>query len=274
MKISIIIPTYKPKDYLWECLDSIVVQSFSKKDFELILVLNGCCEPWKTDIEKYIASKMIGMNIKFIQLDEGGVSNARNVALDIVEGEYITFIDDDDYISPSFLDDLYNAVTPDTISVCNTMAFWEGESGFVDFPLTNVYKELAVKGVTTTSSKVRKFFSGPCMKLIPMSFIQGRKFDVRFKNGEDSIFMFLISDKFKRVSFSAPTAIYYRRFREGSAVTSHRSRYDIILNGLKMMSVYCGIYFRHPWRYSFNFFITRILGACHGILVGVERKLN
>lgn len=51
MKISVIIPTYKPKAYLWECLDSLVAQTFAKKDFEVLLVLNGCLEPYRSEIE-------------------------------------------------------------------------------------------------------------------------------------------------------------------------------------------------------------------------------
>ena len=47
MKISVIIPTYKPQAYLWKCLDSMVAQTFPKEEFEVILVLNGCSEPWK-----------------------------------------------------------------------------------------------------------------------------------------------------------------------------------------------------------------------------------
>ena len=54
MKISVIIPTYKPKEYLWECLDSLYNQTLSKQDFEVLLVLNGCDEPYKSNIRKYI----------------------------------------------------------------------------------------------------------------------------------------------------------------------------------------------------------------------------
>ena len=71
MKISVIIPTYKPQDYLWECLKSLVAQTFPKEDFEVILVLNGCCEPWKSNIQQYIDDRMQGMNVKYIQTDEG-----------------------------------------------------------------------------------------------------------------------------------------------------------------------------------------------------------
>ena len=118
MYISVIIPTYKPKAYLWECLDSLIIQSFPKEDFEVILVLNGCDEPYKSAIENYISTKMQRMNINFINTKQGGVSNARNLGLDVARGKYITFIDDDDYISSSYLQDLFNIANRDTISLC------------------------------------------------------------------------------------------------------------------------------------------------------------
>ena len=66
IKISVIIPTYKPQNYLWECLESLVRQTFPGQHFEIILVLNGCTEPWKSQIEEFIRRKMSKMNVLFI----------------------------------------------------------------------------------------------------------------------------------------------------------------------------------------------------------------
>ena len=126
MRISVIIPTYKPQAYLWECLDSMVAQTFPKEEFEVILVLNGCTEPYKSDFERYIFTKMAGMNVQFIHTEQGGVSNARNRGLDVAKGEYIAFVDDDDYVSPAYLEELYRVATPDTISLCYPYAFHDG----------------------------------------------------------------------------------------------------------------------------------------------------
>lgn len=262
MKISVIIPTYKPKDYLWECLDSLVTQTFSKEDFEVIIVLNGCCAPWKEEIETYIASKMKGMNINFIQTDVSGVSNARNVALDNAKGEYVTFIDDDDFVSPKFLHELYEKVSLNTVSLCYPFAFNDGDSATqIPYAITEAYNYCVFNNNYTLTSKVRKFFSGPWMKLIPMDFIQDRRFDVRFKNGEDSLFMFLISDRIKNVSFTSKDAIYYRRYRENSAVTSKRSRKSKILNSSHAICLYTKYYLKSPMNYSFYFYIQRIISA-------------
>ena len=270
MKISIIIPTYKPQDYLWECLDSIVAQTFSKREFEVILVLNGCCEPWKNNIGKYILRKMQGMNVNFIQTDQAGVSNARNIGLENTKGEYVAFIDDDDYVSPVYLEELYKKAFPDTISLCYPYAFNDGEDEVqLPYSITDAYEYCRrQKKTLKISSKVRKYFSGPCMKLIPMSCIQERRFDFRFRNGEDSLFMFLISDMVKYISFTSNEAIYYRRFRKDSAVTRKRSLQEKIGNAFELMIEETKIYFRGFPRYGFSFYITRLLGAVRGALVG------
>ena len=258
MKISVIIPTYKPQDYLWECLDSLVAQTFPKEDFEVILVLNGCVEPYKSAVEKYIAENMDEMNVNFIHTEVGGVSNARNLALDQVKGEFVTFIDDDDFVSPKYLELLYEKADAETISICYPHAFKDGYvETAVPYSMRKVYDDLHNKNNIRISSKVRKYFSGPCMKLIPMSFIQDRRFDVRFKNGEDSLFMFLISDKFKKFAFASKDAVYYRRYRENSAMTRYRSKSERFRNSRLMTKEYIHIYIKGG--YSTLFFLSRIL---------------
>ena len=269
MKISVIIPTYKPQAYLWECLDSVVAQTFPKEDFELILVLNGCTEPWKSQIQEYINSKMNGMNVKFIHTEQSGVSNARNLALDVAEGEYIAFVDDDDLISPNYLAGLYDLSDNETVALSNAYAFNDGVLDIkIPYVISDAYEHYSCLG-KVKSSKVRKYFSGPCMKLINMSFIQGRRFDIRFKNGEDSLFMFLISDRIKWVNFSSSDAIYYRRYRENSAVTCKKSMKYILTNGLMLISAYSRIYFSNPFKYSLRRYFYVILGTIHNMYVSI-----
>ena len=244
MKISVIVPTYRPQGYLWECLDSVYNQTFPKSDYELVLVLNGCNEPYHSQIKDWLG-KHSDLQVQFFQTDEGGVSNARNIALDNARGEYITFIDDDDLISPSYLQELYDNAAPDTVSLCYPYAFNDGEvEKQLPYGITDAYCYYMDHRCTSLSSKVRKYFSGPCMKLIPMSFIQGRRFDVRFRNGEDSLFMFLISDKIKKVSFTSKNAIYYRRYRLNSATTNKRNRISVVVNELRLVKMYSLIYFK------------------------------
>lgn len=265
MNISVIIPTYKPQSYLWECLDSIVTQTFSKENFEVIIVLNGCAEPYKSDLEKYIASNMSDMNVMFIHIMQGGVSNARNKALDNATGEYVTFIDDDDFVSPDYLKELYEKASYDTISLSYPYAFIDGDLTQIDNYVTNSYEKYASLGKQTYLNP-RSYFSGPCMKLIPINYIRSRRYDVRLRNGEDSLFMFLISDKFRYVDFTSNKAIYYRRMRENSAVNNNRSRWQNMKSNLLQISIYLQYFFRTPLKYNWFFFITRVGGSLYSAL--------
>lgn len=262
MKISVIVPTYKPQAYLWECLESIFNQTLPKSDYELVLVLNGCNEPYNTQILDWL-SKHKDMNVQFFQTDTGGVSNARNIALDNERGEYVTFIDDDDLISTAYLKELYEKATPDTVSLCYPYAFNDGkiEKQLLSYGVTDAYNYCIEHKCNKLTSMVRKYFSGPCMKLIPISFIQDRRFDVRFKNGEDSLFMFLISDKTKKFAFTSKDAVYYRRYRDNSAYTRSKTKREIIANKTSLIKAYISIYLSKPQKYSLLFFITRLLGT-------------
>ncbi len=258
MKISVIIPTYKPANYIWECLDSIEKQTFPKKDFEVILVLNGCKEPYESKIKEYISNSDVNFN--FIQCDEGGVSKARNIALDNAQGEYITFIDDDDFVSEFYLEELYAMSSANTIALCYPYAFLDGNMKQISYSITDQYND-RVKNGRQNYQRARKYFSGPCMKLIPLSFIENRRFDNRFKNGEDSLFMFLISDKFEWVDFTSEKAVYYRRVRENSAVTTKRSLLNKVINATKIIVEYVKVYTLRNRNYQFKFLMTRILGT-------------
>ncbi|MBR5635489.1 MAG: glycosyltransferase family 2 protein [Pseudobutyrivibrio sp.] len=100
MTFSIIIPVFNMEKYLKECLASVVAQTF--KDYEIILVDDG-----STDSSAYICdefAKDYEELCKVIHKDNGGLSSARNAGLDVAEGEWIVFLDSDDYISSDLLE--------------------------------------------------------------------------------------------------------------------------------------------------------------------------
>lgn len=263
-KISVIIPTYKPQDYIWECLDSLKNQELDKEMFEVIIVLNGCRDPYESQIQSYI-EQMDG-SWKLIQLNEGGVSNARNVGIEQSQGEFIAFIDDDDIVSPAYLKELLMVSSHDTVGICRPVAFDDVSGKEVSIKMTDEFDNKAKLG-KQPFYKPKKLFSGPCMKLIHRHIIGERRFDKRFKNSEDSLFMFTISNKIKWAAFTSSNAVYYRRFRSGSAVTSKRSFPDKLSNSCKIIGEESKLYWRHFPQYSFSFYFTRMLGAIHGALI-------
>ena len=98
MEVSVIIPTYKPGEYISECLNSLEEQDFPVSDYEVIIVLNGCDMPYRSMLQDIITDKGY-VNVRLIQTDVPGVSNARNVGVDNAKGKYLLFIDDDDWVA-------------------------------------------------------------------------------------------------------------------------------------------------------------------------------
>ena len=95
-EISVIVPTYKPDYYIWKCLNSIVSQNLDRRNYEVLIILNGDKEPFFTEIESYLKNNNLN-NFHLIYTQEKGVSNARNIGLDRAKGDYICFVDDDDF---------------------------------------------------------------------------------------------------------------------------------------------------------------------------------
>ena len=107
-KVSVIIPVYKVEKYLKRCLESIVNQTY--KNIEIILVNDGSPDKCGEICDAYAR---IDSRIKVIHKENGGLSSARNAALDIVSGEYIMFVDSDDWISEDSLEQLYEYIDAD-----------------------------------------------------------------------------------------------------------------------------------------------------------------
>lgn len=257
MKISVIIPTYKPGEYIAECLESLGHQTLAADAFEIIIVLNGCDDPWRTEINSLIERYLKDYNVRFIHTDRGGVSNARNMAIDVAKGEYITFIDDDDYVSPAYLEELLSHSSRDCVALTDCIYF---DDETRKETINNAHHRNFLRNHQLTSPtlfQTRVFFNGPVMKLLHRDIIGQRRFDVRFANGEDNLMMFCISDRIKKVSFTSSSAIYYRRIRENSATTKRRSRFQRIKNSMKIMVEYCRYLSSHPFGYNPAFVLSR-----------------
>ena len=105
MKISVIVPVYNVENYLQTCVDSIISSTYT--DLEVILVDDG-----STDTSGHICDEAAAhdQRVKVLHIDNGGVANARNLGVKQASGEFITFVDADDVISPAMLRLLLEAI--------------------------------------------------------------------------------------------------------------------------------------------------------------------
>lgn len=112
--ISVIVPIYNNEKYLAKCIDSILVQEY--RDFELILIDDGSRDGSGSICDQYAIQDE---RIVVIHQKNKGVSVARNKGLSIARGNYVTFIDSDDWVMPEYLSVLNKNMTPEGLSTCN-----------------------------------------------------------------------------------------------------------------------------------------------------------
>lgn len=273
--LSVIIPTYKPKDYLFHCLKSISEQTLGYDKFEVLIILNGCNEPWYNQVNVWLRQTVITDNCILIQTDSGGVSNARNIGIDNARGKYIAFIDDDDYISPSYFEGLLRCSSKICVGLSDCAYFIDGNNN-LDF--NNIHHKLYLRNLKNKKISLlgtRSYFNGPCMKIIHRDIIGTRRFDTRFKNGEDSLFMILISDRIKNIQLASDDVVYYRRIRLNSATTSYRSFNRRVVNMIRMFVQITLYWMRCPFKYNMLFLLSRYIACFKGLLenpVGNSRQ--
>jgi len=260
--ISVVLPTFMPQSYIFECLDSLVNQSLSRSRYQVIVVLNGPKYPYFQILDKYICSHK-DYHVLLLYTEVVGVSNARNIALEISEGEYITFIDDDDYVSNSYLEDLYNKASHDTVSLSYAKSFLNDDNRYFDYYVTKNFVE---NTKISSINKVRSYFSGPVYKLIHRDIIKNVRFNTRLKNGEDTLFMFEISCNISYFYHTSKDAIYYRRIRYSSANFRKRKFRERLISNSIQLREYLRLYMNNPRGYNLLFTISRCLGAIVGIL--------
>lgn len=262
MLISIIVPTYKPQAYLYECFESLESQTAGLHAFEMIVILNGEREPYFTEIQRYLSNS--SLNSRLLYTPVNGASNARNIALDSLDSgqnRYVVFLDDDDKLSPNFIEEMAKHAQPGVIVASNSESFYDNEP---NKRLPNAY---VGKCHEKNFNKDYDIFSYRCFlstvwgKIIPVDMIGKTRFNTRFAIGEDSLFSFALSNKIEKMILTPPDAYYLRRVRSESVSRKPRSRFSIISNGLKLCLAYTTVYLRNPFGYHFLFFISRIVAT-------------
>lgn len=114
--ISVVIPIYNVENFLEDCLDSVISQSYS--ELEIILVNDGSLDQSGNICDKYSAKDS---RIKVYHKLNGGLSDARNFGVKKSKGDYITFVDSDDFLASNYIEELYFSLiqTGADVSVCD-----------------------------------------------------------------------------------------------------------------------------------------------------------
>ena len=135
-KVSIIVPVYNVEKYINKCLKSIVNQTL--KDIEVIIVNDGSQDKSVEFIEKYVTR--YPTKIKYYEKKNGGLSSARNYGLEFATGEYVNFLDSDDYIEKNMYEEMYNLAKKENADMVECDFIWEWKYGKKIFDKRREYK--------------------------------------------------------------------------------------------------------------------------------------
>lgn len=157
VKISIIVPIYRVEQYLRKCVDSLLNQDIPSSEYEIILVDDGSPDTCPQICDEYVAAHE---NIRVVHRENGGLSAARNSGIEVAQGEYIMFVDSDDYIEPNVLKGLQLQVERDNLDVLRYRLQYVNPQYEVYNPYKsdsfkgNDYSEVPTDGVSFLNSRM------------------------------------------------------------------------------------------------------------------------
>ncbi|MDM1060599.1 glycosyltransferase family 2 protein [Myroides odoratimimus] len=257
--ISVIIPSYKPnKIFIRKCVESFVEQFSNIFDHvEVIIIVNGCDRGYFEDVDSIFAERS---NVVVLYEYNGGVSNARNIGLDYAKGDFIMFIDDDDWLeckiplSTNMINDLQN----DELLVFSSQCFNEENNSYSDDYLSLSYKRLYQCDFDLI--KFRSFFSVVWGKIIPREVVGNIRFNLDLFISEDALFMFELSSRVKNIKLTSDIK-HTRLVRNTSLSNRKRSLWQDFKITLKFIKALTKTYLLKFNSFSFLFYLTRFMGA-------------
>ena len=209
--VSVIVPFYNVENYIEKCLETLVNQTL--EDIEIIFVNDGSKDRSKVIVDKFL--KQYPEKIVYLEKENGGLSDARNYAIPYVKGEYIAFLDSDDYVEKTMYKDMYELAKKEESDMVECDFYWE----YPD-------KKKEDKGIIYNGKKemLEKVRVVAWNKLIKKEILEKSK--VLFPKGlryEDVEFTYKLVPYVEKVSFLKKPCVHYIQ-REGSISNNQNER--------------------------------------------------
>lgn len=232
-KISVIVPVYNIDQYLDRCVSSIISQSCFEQ-LEVILVNDGSTDKSPDKCQEY-AKKY--SNIVVINKDNGGVSSARNAGISAAHGQYIAFVDGDDYVATDFFQEMLDAIiySQSDLVIFDYYVVYNRDS-------KKAYRGEIQENYFTSDGAMREFLKGGAIginlfdKLYVTRIVKQIAFDPSIRIGEDLYFIFQYLQKIEKCYGVYKPGYYYVQ-REGSAMKSQfaEKNFDAIIVAERIM---------------------------------------
>lgn len=210
--ISVIIPVYNVEKYLNKCIDSVIKQDY--KNIEILIVNDGSTDNSK-EIGTYYEKK--DERIKLINIENSGVSNARNIGIRSANGKYITFIDSDDYVEKDYVSELYKMCTKNKadISICGIQSYAPKYEKILKKNKT-INKLLTTEEAIVAMLDERLYYANVWAKMYKISILKNVEFDVNLKIGEDLKFNIQVFERANKVFVNTEKLLYNYLIRKNS----------------------------------------------------------
>ena len=228
-KFTVIVPVYNAELWLRECLSSVVNQTLGfKENIHLVLVNDGSTDSSGDICERY--KKKYPENVTYINKENGGVSGARNLGMKHIEGDYIIFLDSDDYWAEDAFDKIYHFFeTHKSLDVCVCRLQHVGDFVEKDHPLDWRFE----KGsrVVSLEREPEVIQSAIGNSVFRSESICNIRFNENLRTAEDAFFNTQVLLKRMKMGIIADAVFYYRRMESGDSLTSDiRMRKDFYLD--------------------------------------------
>ena len=210
-KVSVIVPVYNVGEYLERCIKSLINQTL--QDIEIIFVDDGSTDESKKIIEKYIQNNP--EKLKYLYKENGGLSSARNFGIPYAKGDYIAFLDSDDYIELNMYEDMYNVAIKENSDMVECDFIWEypNKQKYDCGEIYNGKKEAIEKARVVAWNK-----------LIKKEIIENTKIEFPFGlRYEDVEFFYKLVPSLNKISFVKKYFIHYIQ-RDNSIVNTQNSK--------------------------------------------------
>lgn len=215
-QISVIVPIYNVAEYLPQCLDSLIEQTY--RNIEIVAIDDGSTDESGRILDDYAARDA---RVRAVHIANGGVSNARNVGLDLATGDYIGFVDSDDWIDTSMYERLLAAMTEDVDVACGgyVLEFADGHQE-LDIRLENepkIYGRTAALSEVFSTVVPKRTAWVLCDKLFRKKLVTNVRFDTNILNAEDMLFFWQAMCECRSFAL-LPLVGYHYRMRVASMV--------------------------------------------------------
>lgn len=215
--ISVIIPVYKAEEYLERCVDSVLAQTYS--NLEIILVDDGSPDDSGLICDRYAEKDS---RVIVIHKKNGGVSSARNAGLDVATGEFVAFVDSDDFIAPDMYEKLMVSLSSGSdLSMCDFMMYSQSYSE----PRTTIPSGDRISLIK--SLLLADIGSGSVYLLIKSFLLERLRFPEHIRNGEDLWFVLRLFSSVNYASKVDEPLYYYNQDNCGSLTHTLDSSTDL-----------------------------------------------